>query len=534
MKAYSAILIFTLSLISQNALSEDVVLYTQDGQDFKVQLKIARQSQTIKDLIEDTGINAPIPLPNITGKTLNQIVDFLNYDAEHKKESDTQIILNKRIKDRWGHLPLNDLTSLLLAVNYLDIQSTQKSDLLVGLCQIYGSLIFSTATVDELTKKSASEYETYKSQLARIPKVVAALIISHALQSVDRIFMNTSPHRRQDAIKQTPLAAAQVVAYIAAHNTPTMEALPKSFQATLSDAGFQPNGEKRIHFGPLPDKWSIWPSFCPLPSNPSYDMYSDIIPSDRYLDNGDGTVTDVCTKLTWEKSPPAMQIPFDAATKHCAKLDKAGFQDWRLPTEFELLSMIDYSGKAPGKDFPADLWNGAWSSSSVSDFADHAWTFLFPGGTTHTFTKMGRRAWCVRGASLGEPSLGTMPHYTITPDTVTDNFTGKKWQRAPAEGRRNYGKATAYCPTLSLGNDANWRSPTVKELFTIVDLSKHTPAINSEVFPATHSQSFESSSLHRFFENQPNSNFVWTVEFDYGRITSEDVAAPKLIRCVHQ
>jgi len=62
---------------------DEVTLASCDGQETKITVKVAQMSETIKHLIEDTGIENPIPLPNVTGKILTKVVEYTKYHTEH-------------------------------------------------------------------------------------------------------------------------------------------------------------------------------------------------------------------------------------------------------------------------------------------------------------------------------------------------------------------------------------------------------------------------------------------------------------------
>jgi hypothetical protein len=76
-----------------------------------------------------------------------------------------------------------------------------------------------------------------------------------------------------------------------------------------------------------------------------------------YQDNGDGTVTDNRTGLTWEKKTDANVnnvYTWDAAFAYVAELNAmnggagyAGHNDWRVPNVRELLSIVDYGQSNP-------------------------------------------------------------------------------------------------------------------------------------------------------------------------------------------
>lgn len=63
----------------------------------------------------------------------------------------------------------------------------------------------------------------------------------------------------------------------------------------------------------------------------------------QFVDNGDGTVTDHATGLTWMKSDSGKAMNWGQALKYAENLDFAGHSDWRLPNAKELQSIVDYT-----------------------------------------------------------------------------------------------------------------------------------------------------------------------------------------------
>ncbi len=53
--------------------------------------------------------------------------------------------------------------------------------------------------------------------------------------------------------------------------------------------------------------------------------------ADRFVDNGDGTVTDTRRHLMWQKGDNGEEVTFEAAQKYCQMLKLGGHTDWRLP-----------------------------------------------------------------------------------------------------------------------------------------------------------------------------------------------------------
>ncbi|HSO18349.1 MAG TPA: DUF1566 domain-containing protein [Desulfosarcina sp.] len=73
--------------------------------------------------------------------------------------------------------------------------------------------------------------------------------------------------------------------------------------------------------------------------------------SDRYRDNGNGTVTDRVTGLTWSLLDSQMEldrcISYDAAKSYVQGLGTGGYSDWRLPTAGELAALYKSSPYFP-------------------------------------------------------------------------------------------------------------------------------------------------------------------------------------------
>jgi len=128
----------------------------------------------------------------------------------------------------------------------------------------------------------------------------------------------------------------------------------------------------------------------------------------RYIDNGDGTVTDNRTRLIWLKNAncfdaqnweTAMQSTADLASGQCGLHDGSKRSMWRLPSQEEWEIMIDKkygnkenhsqfvlsnaAGTGPWKEGDAFLGiqrANYWSSTTISHYIKGAWCLFFQSG----------------------------------------------------------------------------------------------------------------------------------------------------------
>ena len=106
-------------------------------------------------------------------------------------------------------------------------------------------------------------------------------------------------------------------------------------------------------------EWANWPVPVVSPGAAAYTWTDD-------------TVTDQVTGLMWQRHRDLQACgkavcPWKEAHEYCHALDLGGFQDWRLPSIIELVSLLDFSVEVylDQTAFPGES-NRGWSASCVA------------------------------------------------------------------------------------------------------------------------------------------------------------------------
>jgi len=92
-----------------------------------------------------------------------------------------------------------------------------------------------------------------------------------------------------------------------------------------------------------------------------------IAAEERFVDNGDGTITDTRRNIMWQKGDNGKEVTFEKAQEYCKTLRLGGFADWRLPKadERETAVVIELMMSMHSRDAYAhfDLY---WSSDPTA------------------------------------------------------------------------------------------------------------------------------------------------------------------------
>lgn len=215
---------------------------------------------------------------------------------------------------------------------------------------------------------------------------------------------------------------------------------------------------------------------CPTPGEPFYGQDANYLgPQMAYEVSADGlVVTDFNTGLMWQQVDDGVERVWADALSYCEDLVLGDYEDWRLPSRLELVSIVDY-GRYDPSIHPVFSSHSRWhwtANTCVEDSGD-AWAVDFEGGSAEDNGKDSlARVRCVRGGSSSRT-------YVDNGDgTVTDTATGLMWQQADDGLDKNWQEALFYCETLDFAGKTDWRLPDIRELQSIVDETLYNPAIN--------------------------------------------------------
>jgi len=102
-------------------VSAFIKLKSKQEEIFEVERDVACRSVTVKNMVEDTGSDTPVPLPMVDSKILIKVIEYCKY--HHTSEASVP----EDEKTNWDKdfVKVDDETlfNLILAANYLDIKS---------------------------------------------------------------------------------------------------------------------------------------------------------------------------------------------------------------------------------------------------------------------------------------------------------------------------------------------------------------------------------------------------------------------------
>ncbi|GAB6093762.1 hypothetical protein JCM14469_00140 [Desulfatiferula olefinivorans] len=188
-------------------------------------------------------------------------------------------------------------------------------------------------------------------------------------------------------------------------------------------------------------------------------------------DNGDETLTDRLTGLTWTLTSLGSGT-WDESLARCEVFDHGGYTDWRLPSADDAQSLIDLFNTHESITFStffgeALIAGRCWTQTLSETDSTKAYYYSFLNGTVSDQAKtQDAGALAVRGARLGR--------FIDNGDgTVFDNRTGLMWTLANGNGGvpLTFEESLVACRDLIVAGHEDWRLPSRSEMLSLLEAS---------------------------------------------------------------
>ncbi len=239
-----------------------------------------------------------------------------------------------------------------------------------------------------------------------------------------------------------------------------------------------------------------------------------------YVNNGDGTITDMVTGLMWQRTPDrngdgtinaSDKVTYSEAVDGASSCKTGGHNDWRLPTIKELYSLIMFSGVDPivegtstsgltpfiNTDYFKFNYGDLTAGERIIDAQYVSSTKYVDYTMVHDETAFGVNFadGRIKGYGLTDPRGGEKKFYLIYVrgnsdygknnfvdngnGTISDNATGLMWMQNDSEMGMNWQDALKYADTTQYAGYSDWRLPNAKELQSIVDYTRSPSTTSS-------------------------------------------------------
>ncbi len=254
---------------------------------------------------------------------------------------------------------------------------------------------------------------------------------------------------------------------------------------------------------------NINPINAPSAGQPFYGQDAQYAnPSPAYTNNGDGTITDLNTGLTWVQARGS-KTTWEAAVAGAATNRTGGYTDWRMPTIKEIYSLIQFSGvngssmtnitgyvpfidtnyfgfaygSGIGTERIIDCqdWSATPYVSTTMNGDATVFGVNFADGRIKGYPKYVPGSGGTTGQTLyvryvrDHPGYGTNNFFNNGDGTITDLATALMWAQSDSGTGLNWSNALAWVQARNATNYLgynDWRLPNAKELQSIVDYTR--------------------------------------------------------------
>ncbi len=244
------------------------------------------------------------------------------------------------------------------------------------------------------------------------------------------------------------------------------------------------------------------------------------LPEKRF-EPGEQAVFDRYTGLCWARSANQFQFPLSwpEALEAVQSLNAEAFgecSDWRLPNRRELRSLVGHGTSRPalpsGHPFNEVQQTWYWTSTTSAMHPAYAWYVHFEGGRmfwgrkdqyalvwpvrergfalprtgqTRCFDSRGSQVHCPGSGQDGAYRSGLQwpnPRFTTLPAGILDRLTNLVWHRDGFLDREelSWEQALDRVAGLRARDNIAWHLPNINELESLVDASRHSPALPAE------------------------------------------------------
>ena len=205
-----------------------------------------------------------------------------------------------------------------------------------------------------------------------------------------------------------------------------------------------------------------------------------------------------------------------------------GITSWRVPSLTELLTIANNGRQNPANDvprFPNSKSQSYWTDDAISGVATNAWTVNFFSGIGNSKAKTQTFQVRLVASDYAATRFEGARFVDNADGTLIDLVTGLMWKRCPegltgdgcAEGavsNKVWGVAMKTARDSTFAGYDDWRLPNLKEIQTLVDVSKNNPAQDTTVFPnPTNVLNYWTSSLTKKPDPLTQS---WKINFQRG------------------
>ena len=237
-------------------------------------------------------------------------------------------------------------------------------------------------------------------------------------------------------------------------------------------------------------------------------------PSPRFTKADDFMILDRLTGLLWLRNANNFDFPmqWQEAEERIQEMQAEaafGRTDWRMPTRYELRSLVDHGASRPalpqGHPFTNLFLGWYWTSTDAAIAQGYAWRLQVEGGRMFFGNKEEESFfWPVAGNStiaLAATAGNDRFYQAQDGPGMVDGCTGLIWYPQADYSSRplTWQSALQKAGTLRAESGLPWRMASINELESLVDANQHSPAL-SPGHPFTGVQEGYWSSTTSFYD----------------------------------